>query len=138
MKNLDYKSKAIEKAWVDAVQQLVNHDESGWAKCNHLQKEHIIAYRNVLDFDKVLGANGELSEMICRPKSLSGIESNNGWVRIEADGSNLPNDETAEYHACFQSKPFGKDMTADEIKEGFNCGVVTHYRPIEKHQPPIY
>lgn len=77
-----------------------------------------------------------------RPKSLQGIEDNNGWIRIESE-EDLPN-ESGDYwvydvnrsidirfYMGF-SKTWGNhEMEADVPK-------ITHYQPIVKPKPPLY
>lgn len=69
-----------------------------------------------------------------RPKSLSGIDTNNGWKTIEEHG--LP-----EYgKGMFNVFGNGIDCICcgAEVEELYEEGRATHYRPIEQVKPPIY
>jgi len=75
--------------------------------------------------------------------SLSGIENNHGWTRIEADGSNCPKseDENDRYElGMFDSGIWRRcidDVEDFEVIEYYrDCGF-THYKPIEKSLPPL-
>jgi len=69
-----------------------------------------------------------------RPKSLQGIENNNGWIKIESyiDIANTN---------CFVYTNKGTNCLYDTyMKFSSICELeeVTHYQPIQKPQPPIY
>lgn len=81
-----------------------------------------------------------------RPKSLDGIDNNNGWIKIESE-DDLPKDGSwAEYHVYARDGVFinneniGIDsywyMDDNKIKEWLDD--YTHYQPIQKPKPPIY
>jgi len=68
-----------------------------------------------------------------RPKSLQGIENNNGWIK------GTPK-EDMDCHILFSD---GTQSIDRFLKEhgNFICNhyvSVTHYQPIEKPKPPIY
>lgn len=76
-----------------------------------------------------------------RPKSLQGIETNNGWTRIESE-ADLPTDGILKYHSAWFKD--GK-LTNYEIRplhelyRQFNVfDSINVYKPIVKPQPPIY
>ncbi|MDV3461787.1 hypothetical protein CMV04_12280 [Elizabethkingia anophelis] len=75
-------------------------------------------------------------DSICRPKSLSGIDNNRGWTRIESE-EDLPK-EPGHYFAIdiFRSEPciivFEQALKKNWLE------VVSHYQPIEKPKPPIF
>lgn len=84
-----------------------------------------------------------------RPKSLAGIETNNGWIKIESE-ADLPKKDIDCFYipkrsgeivvGCFRLvsyKGWKKMFTVDHnIAVGF--GHVTHYQPIIRPLPPIY
>lgn len=78
-----------------------------------------------------------------RLKELSSIENNNGWIRIEPDGSNLPT-ETGYYDfRDFNSERNGKPLNPvywhkNATKIGWFIEVYTHYKPITPELKPIY
>jgi hypothetical protein len=71
-----------------------------------------------------------------RPKSLSGIENNNGWTKIESE-DDLP--KTADRYYVkdkFREDPYIA-VFEEALKEKW-LEIITHYRSIEKPKPPIY
>lgn len=108
-------------------------------------KEYIIdngwcTVRRHILFDKIIkNIEIEIGGYQWRPKSLQGIEKNNGWIKIESEGD-LPKDELD----CF----FIKDSLIytglwDNRLKRFYSGSewitkITHYQPIQKPKQPIY
>ena len=102
---------------------------------------------------KVLNNNGFVSqyyedllskETTCRklfdvrPKSLQGIENNNGWIKIESE-EDLPKDYEISYHAWNSESDRDYYVTNMwTIINRYHLGNVTHYQPIEKPLKPIY
>ncbi|WP_312557888.1 hypothetical protein [Empedobacter brevis] len=80
---------------------------------------------------------------IFRPKSLQGIEHNNGWIKIQSE-EDLPN-EKGDYWVIWDGKIViqywhsSNFPYADTQKQNSDwMKIVTHYQPIEKPKPPIY
>ena len=81
-----------------------------------------------------------------RPKSLQGIENNNGWIKIESK-DDLPKEEI-DVHFIFteykgEEGRFQTYGVWDNNLKSFYSGAlkinnVTHYQPIIKPKPPIY
>jgi len=77
-----------------------------------------------------------------RPKSLRGIENNNGWVKIESEDY-LPK-ESGVYEACINEEYIGRINFSKEFNEwsciydSDNLRFPTHYQPIQKPLLPIY
>jgi len=78
-----------------------------------------------------------------RPIILRGIETNNGWIKIEEDGSNLPKEKCV----CFlfnkrgdtESFAFGQQAYFGSLTETeYILKYFTHYQPTIKPQYPIY
>lgn len=79
-----------------------------------------------------------------RPIELHGIEDNNGWIKIESE-IDLPIDDKGgtlfESGKLFIGGNFEqrlKRSSASSLKYYFIQGLITHYKTIEKSQPPIY
>lgn len=76
-----------------------------------------------------------------RPKSLSGIESNNGWIKIESE-ADLP----MEYINCYFILKSNNAILAGKYDEAcfeyalryYDYQEVTHYQPIQKPERPLY
>ena len=135
MTNEELKQEAIKKAYGEYYNDLriVIEHTHGWCKQN---------LKKYFGEDNIQSKIKKES-LVYRPISLSGIESNNGWIRIEEDGSNLPKEKTKchfiirgfeenEYLGYFEFNLFWNKDQAYSLK------IVTHYQPIIKPKPPIY
>lgn len=82
---------------------------------------------------------------IARPKSLQGIENNNGWIKINSE-DDLPKEGT---YCHFIIKGFEElhnqglyDGMFWDNKCAYISSIVTHYqpiqKPIQKPTPPLY
>ena len=76
-----------------------------------------------------------------RPKSLQGIENNNGWIRIESE-ADLPK-EGMHHSILLDSECINGYRNYDvivfyEVNSKFRKKEISHYQPIEKPKPPIY
>lgn len=72
------------------------------------------------------------------PKSLSGIENNNGWITIESE-KDLPPDGhywTINKNGEINASPKLVDETCNDNQ--YWLSTFTHYQPILKPKPPIY
>jgi len=133
MKREELKQEAIKKAYGEFY-RACRPDENGWTD----------VWESVL-FDELDESKIEIQYLnfdtsnTWRPKSISGIENNRGWIRIEEDLSNLPKEELD----CF----FIKDNLMyqgvwDNQLKGFYNGLqkieATHYQPIIKPESPLY
>lgn len=83
-----------------------------------------------------------------RLKYLSAIDTNNGWTRIEPDGSNLPSQDTNTkcissgrvYNAYYEAeyKKFNTDLDIHGEYLVLSFLEVTHYKPIKEEPKYIY
>ena len=133
MTNLEAKQEAIKKAYGD------NHEiyeksltKNGWLKVEYDIYEN--ADRFYFDFLRH-ELNADEYEYFIRPKSLSAIDDNNGWIRIESE-DDLPKES-------FNYWIFQSDLRAVTMKDFYDnkkyYGVkATHYQPIEKPLKPLY
>lgn len=75
-----------------------------------------------------------------RPFSLSGIENNNGWIKIN-NKEDLPKEGTVN-HVFWNNEIIIVEMLEGHSKEKafkeWNDKGFTYFRPIEKPKPPIY
>lgn len=95
MKNIsERKQEAIKNAWVALIGEdkypLLKHDDNGWSdwRCRGLMPS---SYWGSLQ-DKLKAGIASMAsgaDLLYRPKSISGLETNNGWSRIESI-SDLP------------------------------------------------
>lgn len=131
------KQQAIQKAY-GKYWELVENEviEDGYAPYRLLKGHNTDL---VFDFKQMHIVYGS-SESYVRPKSLAGIETNNGWIRIESE-ADLPK-EYGYYHLIWldaQNKERNEIYKVDN--HGVNCPrsvCITHYQPIIKPNAPIY
>lgn len=131
MENKELKQTAIEAAygeyWND-VKDFV--DENGWCTaCHSVRREINKDFTELKSWEK------------WQPESLKGIETNNGWIRIESK-EDLPTpkgkedvwvlNELGEIHAANTCL-----LSDSRIKE-YWINTITHYQSITKPKLPIY
>lgn len=117
--------KAYGKAW-DTVKDYVN--ENGFVDCVKNKKISLIPFFDISEI--------EFKENLVRPKSLKGIENNNGWVKIYCK-NDLPQ---------FDCNCWWMDKNQGLILGGFRLDGdldfimenATHYKIISKTELPIY
>lgn len=129
MKNEELKQEAIKKAYgkhFDVLKNFINDDGE---VCKAICPDNTQNLFSNFFWDNL---NGQW-----RPKSLSGIENNNGWTRILEDGSNLP--ESGNYKLLFESRIIIETENANDFFITGKCvDRCTHYKPIEPEKLPIY
>jgi len=149
MTNEQLKQQAIQEAYGDKYKRLSPFiDKEGYCIMYDDKGEKISPNFNELGFTQEyvqehlcsgLFANGLLQ---WRPKSLSGLQNNNGWTRIEQYGSNLPA-KFGKYQPGLLGEDgtwtqFSEIMDMDELIEYACAGQITHYRPVVEHPKPVY
>jgi len=139
------KQKAIEVAYGihwDKVKDFV--DENGWVETGHWGSEpKLIQVSDNFQGEKEKKEDDRNPDyFLWRPKSLSGIETNNNWISIHSE-DDLPKEgyefyifsdsgiETAVFD--FEKKYFYKLQLGLAIKLK-----ITHYQLIVKPEKPIY
>ena len=132
MNNLEAKQEAIKKAYSEYWEKVKDYVDNDGYIDNSIPKFTFGQVKN-LDLEYK-------NDVFFRPKSLQGIENNNGWVKIESE-KDLPKESGLYFGKDYE---FGTDMTFFdfETKEwedsnGYLLNI-THYQPIEKPKPPIY
>lgn len=136
---MENKQKAIEKAYGEHWEAVKDYvDENGWVytQTKHFNNISGLSHSNL----QTTIFNSEM-EYYWRPKSLQGIETNNGWIKIESE-SDLPSEKIKVWFFTFGEEKIGtfhpllkEFRTESNI---YNYGSVTHYQPIIKPKPPIY
>lgn len=121
------KEEKIKECWGANYEAFKEHiDENGIAIYPYFQKHEMIEDVRPLD---LIGSN-------FRPKSLRGIENNNGWIKIESE-ADLP--EYGYYEVI-------KRNTGEHIRASLNnefrttslAHYYSHYKPIVKIDLPLY
>ena len=131
------KEEVIQIAW-DLFGVDSNESYDGWISAEYIPEEAILS--GMLDL-KNFRTSTDYDEPFYRPKSLQGIESNNGWISINSE-KDLPKDISTDYYggrfieSKFEMLKYHLDLLSilDHIKHG----LVTHYQPIVKPKPPVY
>jgi len=128
------KEQVIQEAYGEYWDEAKNYvDENGWCDIKSINEK--------ISYDIPLESFNSLYPEIIRPKSLQGIENNNGWIKIESE-DDLPK-VSGDYF--FISKLTNRIVTSyfmDGSKVAYNkTNIVkqySHYKTIEKPKPPIY
>lgn len=108
-------------------------NQNGWTKIKPLQ------YSSKYDDLDLLKLTNSVHSI--RPKSLQGIETNNGWIKIESE-DDLPKHK-GDYFVYTRNKEIETvyadgDISLMEHTSKSWIRNFTHYQPIEKPKPPIY
>ncbi len=133
------KQEAIQKAYGGFYKQC-NPDNNGWCLA------HIDEYYNYERFkeEKLIDIKANKDgDLIFRLKSLSGIENNNGWIKIESEEDLKNISDDLDYHCGLMDKQgkfsqHKKLKSANFIRHESRLGYVNRYQPIQKPQPPIF
>jgi hypothetical protein len=131
------KEEVIQQAYGEYWEQAKEFvDEKGWFNRGKLKyKDCLFLFgKDSLLFEKY-------AQDYFRPKSLQGIEHNNGWIKIESE-KDLPEENGTYFtHSKTYYKPFFRvDVFCGRLRNSFQNGTscFTHYQPIIKTKPPIY
>lgn len=128
------KEEKIKEAWGEYYEEYKNYiDSDGWLDSAWLDDRE-----NDYDVKDGYDRYGTESTFI-RPKSLKGIEDNNGWIKIESE-EDLPKEE-GYYHVIDLNRTemqLAKFDIHHNIILDYWIKNITHYQPIEKPKPPIY
>lgn len=124
------KEDIIQNAWTE-IQSHINaegvpsYNEDGWAKYGGKQKS---------EYFKTLEEKQWLGYFFYRPKSLEGIEDNNGWELI--DDLDIEDNE----HVLFLRMTEGGEAPIFTCPAGedFQIGYFTHWKRIDISKPPLF
>lgn len=137
------KQEKIKEAWgvnYEIVKNYIN--DKGWCldKGHKLFDLHKI-YDNHKDYDFVFSGEWDDSEVEkYRPKSLSGIENNNGWIKIESE-DDLPEKIEGLWEVVINGEQKYIELLKDNkvrLYQEFLRDKITHFKVIEPTKPPIY
>ena len=133
------KEEVIKEDWVlFGVDSNESYD--GWISAEYVPEEAILS--GMLDL-KNFRTSTDYDEPFYRPKSLQGIESNNGWISINSE-EDLPS-EDLDVHIVFKKdggnfQTFGVwDKRLNSFWSGaMKIDIPTHYQPIVKPLKPLH
>lgn len=134
------KEEVIQIAYGE-YSDILEIDENGWTRHFMGTPKSFLEYhlKNKGLFDSRVENKPDMFLVFIRPKSLQGIESNNGWISINSE-KDLPKDGYV-----FWVKRDGIDSPLYKAEEFFNAQInkewldsYTHYQPIVKPNPPLH
>lgn len=144
MRNEQAKQEAIKKAYGHNY-KLCNPDENGWIYhkvISHgretLNHPHNFGYTDNTAIIETDSDHSNPGNYRWRLRKISFIENNNGWIRIEPDGSNLPTDSNAQYKVCRKEIIHKTTYNLRELLDLHEEYELTHYKPITPELKPIY
>lgn len=145
--NLMTKQEKIKEAYGEFYDKVKNNiDDQGW--CTMINESNEFVSPTCLDlgmsreyYDNNIegGYFSDSNTHKWRPKSLHGIENNNGWIKIESE-ADLPK-ETDHYLVY---NKINNGIEVDYIDHDYESHSErwvefnSHYQPIQKPKPPIY
>jgi hypothetical protein len=130
------KQEKIREAYGEHFEAVKDYvDENGWCDLSIMPLKWKISEINDIDIEDFTWF---------RPKSLAGIEDNNGWIKIESE-DDLPI-STIMYHVVLNGKKSkalyaGKNrwfVNGNDFPKTTEIHGITHYQPIIETKPPIY
>ena len=124
------KSEAIKAAYGEYWDKVKDYiDDDGWF--NNI--EHDFYFSEWGNSSIVLEYEGSF----CRPKSLSGIETNNSWTRIESE-EDLPKYNSAGDFYVMSNEGNKKLLNGgNAVRNAYRLKTITHWQLI-KTKPPIF
>lgn len=133
------KEELIKEAWgeyYDIVKDKLN--TNGWY--SYFSLDNKVRLSNCSQFkDLILDEHKEIP--LLRPKSLQGIENNNGWIKIESEEDLPKNFNRYEFKLYYwTNNGLYESEDYKRWKIHYNHLEVTHYRlePIFNTNPPLY
>ncbi|KAA5532782.1 hypothetical protein [Paenimyroides baculatum] len=139
------KQDKIKEAYGEYYDKVKNNiDDSGW--CTMINKDNVFVSPTCLDlgmtreyYDNNIegGYFSDSNTHKWRPKSLIGIENNNGWVKIESEDDNPKYD--GNYFVIDNDSYKSISIQCYYGNGSWDCHLnITHYHPIALPKPPIY
>jgi len=123
------KQEKIQETYGELYNEVIP-DKNGWIDFDKIPDNlYLLGFEAI----KYSEPENNFTTTLLRPKSLQGIENNNGWIKIESD---LP-EETECHFYDIKNKDYWTAMV-DEFGDFAYSTKATHYQPITKPQPPIY
>ena len=121
------KAEVIREEWEQSEAPFLEYNiDNGWSVRHDIKPKEV----NFDKFQWVCNLDGYK----IRPKSLQGIEDNNGWISIKSE-EDLPEDSKECFYLLGDTifVAFGCD-----VKRHYRRGKLKHYQPITKPNPPLH
>lgn len=132
------KQEKIKLSWVDLLENIAAYSyvdgylsTNGWLPMNLLSNEIRLKLAGKLEMKFVV--NGDF----IRPTSLTGIETNNGWTKVNSE-ADLPLDTKGRYWIANENGIFDFFGTVETIEAKFKNKTLTHYKKLEEVPAPIW
>lgn len=134
------KEEKIQEAWGDVWKELPSLQKEGALKHNGWVSHLGYSIEDKDLVKKLYQISKKEGWLVCdqftfRPVSLSGIEYNNGWIKIDSE-EDLP-EESWNYWIMQNDGRISAMKDYFDNKKYYGVAA-THYQPIEKPKPPIY
>lgn len=128
------KEEVVANAYIEVVGDVIHAEIKEFIDDNGYVHENKLSFTtadiNPKNFDRL--------DFHFRPKSLRGIDDNNGWTVIYSD-FNLPLDENCTYHGYNRNtKTFVKYTSAKRIGILYSEKRITHYMLVEELEEPLF
>lgn len=117
--------KAYGKHWENLKECI---DENGWLLYRKSRPITLVSYFDVNDI--------EFDGFCSRPKSLNGIEKNNGWIKIE-DKDNVTGINSIDIVYTDKGNIYSY-ATFCNFSSIHDLEKITHFQQLPKPNPPIY
>lgn len=134
------KQEVIQEAWLEFMSTSdyaeLKIDDNGF--CNYQCRRYINSTRWDKLYSRIKSGGKSGRDIIYRPKSLSGIENNNGWTRIESE-DDLPK-KLGEYHIINRWGNRSRFVVRclKTLVDDWNRDKFTHWHPVIEPKPHIY
>lgn len=130
------KEEKIKKVYGDLYHDKI--DNNGWSEPHYINKGKY----DKQAFDLADKGDDFLSPtLIIRPKLLRGLETNNGWTKIESKEELL--DHIGFYFLGYYNSynifvSSHKTFEADDMRKLYAQGEITHYKAVYKMEQALY
>jgi len=129
MEKIDVIKKAYGEHW-DICKGFLDPD--GWC-----DKSRLFKYSNLKYSDIEANMQHKISSEEMRPKSLQGIENNNGWVRIESE-SDLPKEDCRVDLLSHTGSEYYNHTYSTSDNPAHYLKFYSHYSTVQKRPLPHF
>lgn len=130
------KQEVIKEAYGDEYENR-KPDQNGWSNCYIYSDD----FTHSWDYSDIRKVQHEFCRIafLCRPKSLKGIEKNNGWITIETDNNFPKKDIDCHF---IKGKLIYNGLWDNKLKRFYSgdkwISNVFQYRIIKTPKPPLH
>lgn len=142
------KQEIIKKSWGDLWEKLHEEGQKEAYNNNGWTAPYLWSGKTVSESKKNYNSDINASSIdldyqgvpayLLRPKSLRGLETNNGWTKIESE-DDLPKYNSGGKFKCFTELGNEVDLNGgNAVRNAYKFSDVTHYRLMKEDAKPIY